>query len=377
MTSDSGNALRVLFIGKRFYTNRDAYTERFGRIYQLPYWWAKAGHEVDLWLVDYHGRNVESATDAALKVESTPVFRWRFLVRLITALFGPIRRHRKDVVVASGDCYLGLIAYCIARLRGATFVFDMYDRYDLFAGYRRPLGIDLQEFLLRRADLVLFASALVMKEFGGQVRKAALVPNGVDTERFQPLPLEESRRKLGLPDDEVLVGYFGSMEPDRGISDLIDAVRSLFESGMNVRLLVGGRENPDISLDHEWVLYLGNLDFARMPAALSSCDVLALPYRQSDFMDSGASCKIAEYIAAGRPVVATRTPNLVSNFPEQSAQLDDMLAQPGDAKDLGRCILGQLSERRLVNLPKSVSWSEISRRALTSLEAKGRADEAE
>ena len=93
-------------------------------------------------------------------------------------------------------------------------------------------------------------------------------------------------------------------------------------------------------------------------------------------MDSGASCKIAEYIAAGRPVVATRTPNLVNNFPEQAAQLDDLLAIPGDVEDLGRCILGQLSERRLVSSPKSLNWSGISNRALTSLENEATADEA-
>ena len=60
--------MRVLFIGKRFYTNRDAYTERFGMIYQLPFWWAKAGHEVDLWLA---GRSRVAGSIDAQSVECT------------------------------------------------------------------------------------------------------------------------------------------------------------------------------------------------------------------------------------------------------------------------------------------------------------------
>jgi hypothetical protein len=36
--------LRILFLGKRYYTRRDALCERFGRIYQLPLQWHRAGN---------------------------------------------------------------------------------------------------------------------------------------------------------------------------------------------------------------------------------------------------------------------------------------------------------------------------------------------
>ena len=154
--------MRVLFIGKRFYTNRDAYTERFGRIYQLPYWWSQAGHEVDLWLVDYHRGDAANTRDETLTIETTPVLRWRFLARWFSTCFSRRRSRRPDIVVASGDCYIGLLGYMIARIRRAKFVFDVYDRYDLFDGYRRLLGFDPQTFLLRKADVVFFASVAVL-----------------------------------------------------------------------------------------------------------------------------------------------------------------------------------------------------------------------
>lgn len=365
--------MRILFIGKRFYTNRDAFKERFGRIYQLPFWWAKAGHDVDLWLVDYHGREVESSSDDELRVESTPVLRWRFFARWISACFGRRGVRRPDIVVASGDCYIGFIAYLIARIRRADFVFDVYDRYDLFDGYRRLPGFDPQTFLVRKADIVAFASVAVLDELGQQTGGAVLIPNGIDLSLFRPLPMQESREQLGLPQDVPLIGYFGSMEADRGVGDLIDAVAGLVDQGTDFCLLVGGEASPDVDLDHPWVRYLGNMDFVQVPTALASCDLLALPYRQSEFMDTGASCKIAEYIAAKRPIVATQTQNLVRNFPEQARELGELLAQPGDAQDLRRSILGQLSERRLVSMPEGVSWREISQRLLARLEA-GRPD---
>lgn len=371
-----GEAKRILFVGKRYYTNRDAYTERFGRIYQLPYWWARSGHDVDLWLIDYHGREVASSRDEELRVETTPVLRWRFFARWLSASFSRWSKRRPDIIVASGDCYIGLLAYLAAVLCGARFVFDVYDRYDLFASYRKLPGFDPQTFLLRRADIVTFASVAVLDELSQQTRDAVLVPNGIDLSRFRPLSMRRSREQFDLPDGVPLIGYFGSMEVDRGVRDLIDAVAGLVDQGIAVCLVIGGKANSEINLEYPWVRYLGNLDYRQMPTVLASCDLLALPYRQSEFMDKGASCKIAEYIAAKRPVVATRTQNFVGNFPKQAAELEGLLATPGDAEDLGRCIVSQLSERRLVSLPDSVDWREISQQAQSALETEGDAEKA-
>jgi len=72
-----------------------------------------------------------------------------------------------------------------------------------------------------------------------------------------------------------------------------------------------------------------------------------------------------------RPVVATRSPNLTENFPEQAAQLDGLLAAPGDANDFARCLRGQMTERRLVDMPEGMSWQAISLRVLGNIENAG------
>jgi len=360
--------MRVLFVGKRFYTNRDAYKERFGRIYQLPYGWAKAGHDVDLWLVDYHSRDAAETRDGTLAVETTPVLRWRFFKRWLAACFGLGRSRRADIVVASGDCYVGLVAYLAALFTGAKFVFDVYDRYDGYEGYRRLPGFDPLSFLVRRAEISTFASTKVLEELRPLARKTLLVMNGVDLERFVSLPMNEPRASLGLPEGTQLVGYFGSMEPERGISDLIDAVAVLRKDEVDVKLVIAGKADPGVNLDFPWVHYLGNLDFAKMPAALASCDLLALPYRQGSWVDNGSSCKIAEYIAMERPIIATKSPGLELNFPEQTAQLDGLLATPGNVQELAHCLQLQLAERRLVDMPRGMSWQEISESVLAELD---------
>jgi glycosyltransferase involved in cell wall biosynthesis len=358
---------RILFIGKRHYTGKDALEERFGRIFHLPWEWRRSGHEVLLWLVDYHSRLPEQRQLGELQVVSTPVRG----ASIWSRFFRAVTRFRPRVVVASGDCYIGILGWLVARLAGARFVFDIYDKYDEFGGYVRPLGLDLFGFLQRRADLRLFASRALGAEFDGEGKgsHAVIVPNGVDGDAFRPLDPALCRRKLDLEAGVLLVGYFGAMEPDRGVADLIEAVQLLRNGGAGVELLVCGRPDPATPLTRDWIRFRGMVPHEQMPQYLNAADVLAIPYRLSSFMDMGASCKIAEYLACGRPVASTATPNLLANFPLQAQQLGEAICRPRDPVDLARAVAYQLEHRILAARPDEHLWPEIAAHALAALEA--------
>lgn len=353
--------MKLLFIGKRFNTNRDSYEERFGRIYQIPYQWAESGRDAKLWLIDYHTRKHALRFDQRLRVATTPVFGLSFFRECWTQTIGQARRLRKpDVIIASGDCYIGILGYLIARLLRVPFVFDIYDKYDEFSGYRRILVLDPQSFLLRHSDAVSFASRALQSQLGADIKRSIVIPNGIDTTKFRPLERSDSRRVLKLPVGKTLVGYFGSMEPERGVNDLIDAIGILRQEDTNIELVLAGKADKTVNLDQEWLHYLGNLPFEQVPAALASCDVLALPYRTSPFLDMASSCKIAEYIAAQRPIVATRTPNMLENFPDQANQLNALIASPCNVSELAESIRCQLIEKRLVSMPANFAWRDIT-----------------
>lgn len=353
----------ALFIGKRFYTNRDALAERFGRIYQIPFHWSQGGLTTRLWLIDYHTRKAGRIVDEALTVDYTPIFGLSVLNRTLrecAKVLSPRVRH--EIVVASGDCYVGMLGYLIARLNRALFVFDVYDKYDEFPTYRRLGPFDPFRFLLKHSDAVTFASRALSDQTGWQTRTSFVAPNGIDSRAFRVLDKQVSRQQLELPLDRPLVGYFGSMEAFRGIDDLVTAVEIVRQSRPEVELVIAGPPNPEIDLDREWIRYLGNLPFERVPTALAACDVLAIPYRHSAFLDMASSCKIAEYIAAQRPIVATRTPNLVENFPEQAQELGELLAEPGNVDQIADSIRRQLIDPRLVSMPDEMEWSSIAAR---------------
>ena len=180
--------MSIVFIGKRFYTNRDAYTEKFGRIYQLPYYWSK---ELDtkLWLMDYHSKEKIKDQHDSLKIISTPIFSLIFIINILKIII----LDRPKIIVASGDCYIGLFSFILAKICRAKFIFDVYDKYDAFAGYKNLGFKNLFNFLMKHADCCFFASKKFKSDCELLCKKTILIPNGVDTNHFYPRNKSESR----------------------------------------------------------------------------------------------------------------------------------------------------------------------------------------
>src|SRR5690554_1381072 len=349
--------MNILFIGKRFNTNRDALLEKFGRNYQFPLHLAQR-HNVALWLVDYHSKTTIQCSDGPLSITSTPV---KNLAVFKHYLLGAYKSTQPiDMVIASGDCYIALMAQRIAKKLKAKFVFDVYDKYDEFGGYVRPLGFDLFGYLLKKADMRLFASHALLHSLG-QPKHDAILSNGLDANHFRPIDKIEARRKLQLPADATYVGYFGSMEPDRGVQDLIAALQILREQGQSIELLLGGKAHDSLQLDQPGIRYLGNVPFADVPYALAACDVLAIPHRRSAFLDAAAPNKVGEALVMQRPIVATRSPNLVANFQQQAQELDPYLAEPSQPSSLAAALALQLLDRCLISPPAGMYWDEVAK----------------
>lgn len=355
---------RILFIGKRRYTNRDAFTERYGRIYQLPAHWAHCGSAVELILVDYLGAIPVESREGSLVARSLPARSRSFVAFAYRTLLRSTERW--DLVVGSGDSLIGALALWAARRSGSKFAFDCYDRYDQFPGLPRFPFATLFNWVARQADVRTCASAKV-QEFLAPLGPTILIPNAVDSGRFVPMERSGARVRTGLPDGCAIVGYFGSMEPDRGVDDLVHACDILRASQPDLILVLGGR-GGDRFQALPGVRYVGNIEYASVPQFIAACDVVAIPYRRSRFMDAGASNKIAEVLACDRPVAATKTPNLLENFPEAARMLGDSLAMCGDPNDLARVIQSQLQSPILVPLPPDFYWSSVASRALQEVE---------
>lgn len=350
--------MKILFIGKRFYTNRDALCERYGRIYQLPLHWSRMGAEVRLWLIDYHSKEKHAVSDEALKIVSSPVKTGQVIKDYLQFK----KTNKPDIVIASGDAYIGYLGYRLAKQHKTKFVFDIYDKYDEFSGYIKPFGFDLYNFLLRKADICFFASDPLKSTTKSLTKQSLLVPNGIDIRYFRPMDRATARRNLGLNQNRTYIGYFGTLDVDRGIDDLIAAQEILNEQGYEIFLLLAGKSRPDLDqkLKNKHITYLGNIPYLEVPTAMACCDILALPYRRSSYLDMASSCKIAEYAAMQIPLVATDSPNLLKNFVGIASLLKPYLAVPNSPKSLANAIKLQITNKIITTKAYKHEWQKIS-----------------
>jgi glycosyltransferase involved in cell wall biosynthesis len=146
----------------------------------------------------------------------------------------------------------------------------------------------------------------------GPPEKIRVVGNGVDADKFFPLPQAESRRALGLPDDAKVLITVGGLVERKGFHRVIALLPELREKHPTLRyLIVGGP-----SAEGDWstrlrgqveelglediVRFLGALPHQEVKRALSAADVFVLATS-----NEGWANVILEAMACGLPVVAT------------------------------------------------------------------------
>jgi glycosyltransferase involved in cell wall biosynthesis len=198
------------------------------------------------------------------------------------------------------------------------------------------------------------------KEFRVDQGKLDVVPNGVDVGLFRPRDQNECRMKLGLKGTGKVVTYVGSLSVPRGVETLLEACSLLANASVDVQTLIvgGGVLQDDIKkiMDEKVlanrVVLVGQVPNDSVPHYVCAADVCVAPYARCLSNVSGLSpLKVYEYLACGKPVVASDFPWISGVLREgpcgivveadDAAALSDgirwLLEHPEEAEEMGRC----------------------------------------
>jgi glycosyltransferase involved in cell wall biosynthesis len=131
--------------------------------------------------------------------------------------------------------------------------------------------------------------------------------DGADVDSLRPLDMLASRRTLGLPNDVLLIGYLGAIF-ERDAQLMAQAFDLIHTAQPRTRLLLIGYVNAPVEQmlkAPQVVIRTGELDYAQLSLYLSACDICWLPYCNSGANRGRWPLKLNDYMAAGRPIVAT------------------------------------------------------------------------
>ncbi len=272
-----------------------------------------------------------------------------------------IRRLRPDVVhahemlspatTATFAKFLFDVPILVKVLRGGKLG-------DLTKLHRKPFGERRLKLQKRLVDRFLVISNEIDRELqkeGIPAGQRFFLPNGVDTERFSPIPSGERsrfRRVLGLPDVPLAI-YVGRLTSEKRVEHLLEIWPSVRERHPQAALLILGSGDQEPHLKQKaglGVHFLGQVE--DVAPYLQAADLFLLPSETE-----GLSNALLEGMSSGLAVIATSvggSPDLIAHGqngwlvpPNDTSALRDATLSLLDRPDL-RAELGQAARAKVI-----------------------------
>lgn len=199
----------------------------------------------------------------------------------------------------------------------------------------RPVETFYEEHFRTRADRTTVICSLLQQkalDLGVPLKTILSLPNGSDTEKLLPIETKTARERTELPQDAFIIGYVGTIF-ERDAELMAGAFNQLKGKIPEAHLLIAGYCPMDLrSLVNqpERVTQTGYLSAADLNAYLASSDIFWLPLSDSNANRGRFPLKLTDYLAVGRPVVATRVGDIQTILEENAV---GFLSQP-DPEDL-------------------------------------------
>jgi glycosyltransferase involved in cell wall biosynthesis len=221
-----------------------------------------------------------------------------------------IGRLKPDVIHAHELLSPSLLALIAKRLFGIPVVAKVLrggKLGDIDKLRQRRFGMRRLAGLRDQMDVFIMISTEIeqeLDEIGVPREKRIFIPNGVDTERFIPLPVDRQmdlRERLGLPRSALVTIYAGRLVAEKRVDHLLAVWPGIREKFPEAELVVlgTGKEQARLTVNlPQGVRLLGLVD--DVAPYLQSADVFALPSSTE-----GLSNALLEALGTGLAVVAT------------------------------------------------------------------------
>jgi glycosyltransferase involved in cell wall biosynthesis len=259
----------------------------------------------------------------------------------------------------SPPIFQGITAWMIARLKGRPFLFEVRDLWPEFAVavgvLKSPLLIRLSEwmerFLYHRADqLVVNSPGFIdhVKQRGAV--KVELVPNGTDTQMFQPdIDGTPFRRIHGL-DGKFVVLYAGAHGLSNDLGTVLDAAKQLLPHE-EIRFVLLGDGKDKTTLQEKAVsegltnlLFLPPISKLEMPGAIAGADACLAILKPIEMYKTTYPNKVFDYMASGKPVILA-IEGVIRDVVEKADA--GIPVPPGDSDALAQAVLQLAADRGL------------------------------
>ncbi|MCK6584908.1 MAG: glycosyltransferase family 4 protein [Anaerolineales bacterium] len=236
---------------------------------------------------------------------------------------------------------------------------------------------------LHLADAIICPSNVTrdyIASFGLDRKRVTVIPNGVSPSDFSitPLPSREGREPVLL--------YIGTLADWQGLDIVIKALPKIIESRPVKLHIVGRGRSRQRKMLAKQIRKLGLEDHViaqpavphhEIPELIAKADICLAPLGLNDRNVTQGACpiKVLEYMAAGRPLLASNMP-IVRELVRDD--VDGLLFSPNDPEDLARQanlllkdieLSQRLAESAAAHVREKFTWHESQKKLLKVYES--------
>lgn len=288
---------------------------------------------------------------------------------------------KPDVVVGFGILNAQIsISHC--HKRGIPFVYYIID--ELYRLVPQPIFQRFARYIeqknMQTSDLVLSINEGLREytiEMGAARQKTQVIRAGVNLDWFSQADRKKKREELGFAEDAKVLFFMGWLYDFSGLKEVTEALVQQPENS-KIKLLVVG--NGDLweylqSMKKmpgmvDKIIVVGWQPYTSIPDFIAAADICLLPAQKNDIMKNIVPIKMYEYMAAGKPVIATSLSGIIKEFgndngviyiekPEEAVQKANTLFDAGLEGEFG------MKSRKFV---EQNDWSSITESFEKSLE---------
>ena len=349
------------------------------RIYNEIKYLKKEG--IDVVLCTYHlGNNIEGFDIKRIHnvpwyKKVTPGFSWGKIYLDFLLLGLSLKEYRKSKPkIIHAHLYEGLFIAFIVKLlsfRRVRIVFDcqgsLAEEMYAYTLHKSQLLKPLYYFFMIIEKMLLYIPSMtfcssknsynfLISKYKVNKNKIDILNDGVDTDLFNSsfYNKDSIRAEMGIPTDNTVILYTGSLTEAKGVKELMDAVPDIARKRPKFTFVFAGygdleneyRERLSWDISRKNVFFTGRFSYFDLPKYIAMADYAIDPKRIS----SESSGKLLNYVAGGVPVICFKERISVPMSGEQVIYIESF-------EDIIH--IGSVVTSRLVKDNSNISWSII------------------
>jgi glycosyltransferase involved in cell wall biosynthesis len=303
---------------------------------------------------------------------------------MFSALLKNMKQEKIDIIVHA-NLLPSTMAVALGRMLNIPLIFDYQDHFPESAAtyYKgstlRSLAYaftyKLNEFNIRHSDEIVTVTDSHMEMIKEMFphKPITVIPNGVNTDLFRPIPRSVALRELNMQhlQSKKLLLYFGSIDSWLDFSTIFNVLKRLLSRGIDVVLLIVGYSHSRYFLGElektaeklgirDKVLFLPPVLQNRLVYYINASDVTLAPFRPL-VISQAVPLKILESLACGRPVCSTNLSEIANRFKSVISIYSSEEELESELLEYLRCEV-PVSPYHMRELVKDYSWDNFAER---------------